>query len=379
MYNILTLNKISKTGLSVLPADVFAISDACDTPDGIILRSFSMHEYEMPASLKAVARAGAGVNNIPIDKCSDAGIVVFNTPGANANAVKELIICGMLMSSRRVVDGIKWVDTLEGQTDVAKTVEKGKADFVGPEIMGKTLGIVGLGAIGRPLANAAVALGMTVVGFDNYITEEGKKQLHESVQIVKTLDELLAVADYISLNVPATAETKGMVNATNIAKMKDGVRILNFARGDLAINADVKAGIESGKIAFYVTDLPTEDIVKVKNIITVPHLGASTPESEENCAFMAAEQMKAFLVDGNIRNSVNFPNLTVPRTTAHRVCVMSKGNENIGADLEAVCKDAKVVASVRGNLGYAIIDAEGEICLKCIGEVAGVVKVVVIA
>ena len=299
MKNILLLNKISKIGLNVLDPDTYACSDSVANPDAIMVRSAAMHDMDIPQSVIAIARAGAGVNNIPIEKCTEAGIAVFNTPGANANAVKELVIAGLLLSSRKIAQGIDWAKTLAGKDDAAKLVEKGKSQFVGPEIEGKTLGIIGLGAIGILVANAAVGLGMNVVGFDPYISVDGAWGLSRAVKHAKTIDEIFAVSDYITIHVPLNDSTKNTICAESIAKMKDGVRILNFARGGLVKDDDIKAALEGGRVSCYVTDFPDASVIGVENVIAIPHLGASTPESEDNCAVMAAKEIKAYIAQKN--------------------------------------------------------------------------------
>ena len=362
MYTILTLNKISDAGLSNLPAD-FNISDKTETPDGVILRSFSMHDMELPQSLLAVARAGAGVNNIPIDQCTEKGIVVFNTPGANANAVKELVIAGLLLSSRNVVGGIEWAKGLEGQADVAKLVEKGKGEFVGPELMGKKLGVIGLGAIGVLVANACSALGMEVYGYDPFVSVDAAWGIYSSVKKAVSLDEIYSQCDYITVHVPMNKDTKGMIHADAIAKMKDGVRILNFARAELVDDEAVKAALATGKVSFYVTDFPTENVLGVKNVIPVPHLGASSPESEENCAAMAAVELREYLLFGNIRNSVNFPNCELPPADKKRITVI---HQNIPSVLSALTSTLaskhinidNMINKSKGDLAYTIIDAD---------------------
>lgn len=371
MFDILTLNKISKNGLKHLPTDQFNIVDQCDAPDGIILRSFSMHEMELPKSLKGIARAGAGVNNVPVDKCTDLGIVVFNSPGANANAVKELVIAGLLMSSRRVVEGINWIQAQAGQEDIPAVVEKGKAEYVGPEITGKTLGVVGLGAIGWKIATAATALGMNVVGYD-VIPKE-----HPEWKIVNNLDELYAEADYITLHLAFNKETKNMINAETIAKMKDGVKILNFARGEL-VDDDAILSALGTKVSRYVTDFPNGKLLGNRDIITVPHLGASTPESEENCAEMAAIEIREFLKYGNVKNSVNFPNCELEYTGKPRVCVAFKGEvaDAVKAGIEAA--GATVVASeckLRGAVGYALFDLDKTVDGAALEGIEGVTGV----
>ena len=296
MYNVLTLNKIAKVGLDRL-GDNYTAANECAAPDAVIVRSAAMHDMELPESLLAIARAGAGTNNIPIDKCTQKGIAVFNTPGANANAVKELVLTGMLLASRNVLGGIAWEKTLKGNGDqVGKMVEKGKSQFVGPEIKGKTLGVVGLGAIGALVANAAVALGMDVIGYDPFLTPAAAAKLDAAVKTTSELDDVYAQADYLTLHVPLTADTKGLVKADTLAKMKDCVRIMNFSRDGLVVSTDILAGIKSGKIAAYVTDFATDDILGEEGVIALPHLGASTPESEDNCAMMAADEIKAYIV-----------------------------------------------------------------------------------
>ena len=308
MYNIKTLNKISNIDMDRFNEN-YKWGDDIENPDAIMLRSFNMHDMEIPKSVKAIARAGAGVNNIPLDKCSEQGIVVFNTPGANANAVKELVIAGILLSSRKIVEGINWAGTLTEEGDnIGKVVEKGKSQFVGPEIKGKKLGVIGLGAIGVLVCNSAYALGMDVIGYDPYISVDAAWSLSRAVHKAASLKEIFEQCDYITIHVPLNDDTKNTINAQTIAEMKDGVRILNFARGGLVNSADILAALESGKVAKYVTDFPDADMINKENIIAIPHLGASTPESEDNCAVMAADEIKDYLENGNIVNSVNFPN-----------------------------------------------------------------------
>lgn len=385
MYNIQTLNKISKIGLSRL-GDNYNCADEVANPDAILVRSASMHEMEMPESLLAIARAGAGVNNIPLDKCSEQGIVVFNTPGANANAVKELVIAGLLMSSRKITAGIEWAKTLKGNGDaVGKMVEKGKSSFAGPEIKGKTLGVIGLGAIGVLVANAAIALGMDVIGYDPYLSVHGALQLSKHVHHVTSLDEVFANCDYITVHVPLTPDTKNIICADNIAKMKDGVRILNYSRADLCNSADVIAAIESGKVSSYVTDFATDDLLGVDGVIAMPHLGASTPESEDNCAKMAADEIKDYLENGNITNSVNFPAAKMARTGEVRYCVLHK---NIPAVLQNilsfVSEQGANVENMenksRKDYAYTIIDVTGATkdLTESIKGVDGVIRVRVI-
>ena len=317
--NIQLLNKIAKVGLAEL-GEGYNVGEDVQNPDGIMVRSAVMHEMEFGSELKAIARAGAGVNNIPIDRCSEAGIVVFNTPGANANGVKELAICALLLAARDVVGGIEWAKTLK--EDVAKQVEKGKSKFAGTELQGKTLGVIGLGAIGGLIANVAIHLGMNVVGCDPYLSVDGAWNLNHRIVHAATYDEVFEKSDYITLHVPATKDTKNMICTENIAKMKDGVKIINLSRADLVAAADVKAAMESGKVSAYVTDFPTEEVLAIPGAVAIPHLGASTEESEDNCAVMAARELDDYLTNGNIKNSVNYPNVDMPRSGAARICVL---------------------------------------------------------
>lgn len=362
MYNILTMNKISQIGLGELDAK-YAVSDSCENPDGIIVRSAAMHEYDFPASVCAVARAGAGVNNIPVDKCTEKGIVVFNTPGANANAVKELVVCGLMLASRKVTAAYDWCKTLKGEGEnVGKLVEKGKSQFAGPEILGKTLGVVGLGAIGRLVANAANALGMKIVGYDPFLTDAAKAELPADAKIVDTLDGIYAECDYITLHLPCVADTKGMINAAAFAKMKDGVRILNFARGELVVSADMAAALADGKVAAYVTDFPSDELIGVENVVAIPHLGASTPESEENCAYMAAVEIREFLEKGNIKNSVNFPNVELDGD-GERVSIIHGNdlgtvNDIIAAFTTSGIETKGFASKAKGNVSYTLISAD---------------------
>lgn len=337
MFKIQTLNQIDPEGLKLFPSGKYEIASEVAAPDGIVLRSFKMHDMELPASLKAVARAGAGVNNIPIEKCTEKGIVVFNTPGANANGVKELVIAGLMLASRDIVDSVIWAKTLIGQGDqVPALIEKGKNNFAGQEIKGKTLAVIGLGAIGVLVANAAKALRMNVVGYDPYISVQHALKLSREVTWVEGIQPLLAQADYITINVPLTPETKGYINKEKFAMMKDDVRILNFARGGLVNTDDLKEAIESGKVARYVTDFPDEEMLKMKNVISIPHLGASTKESETNCAIMAVNQVADFLENGNILNSVNFPAASMDRHDGCRILIANKNVPNMVSQISSV-------------------------------------------
>lgn len=364
MYNILTLNKIAAVGTDRLGAN-YTISDACDTPDAVLVRSASMHDMDMPESLLAIARAGAGTNNIPVDKCAEEGIVVFNTPGANANAVKELVIAGLFLASRDVIGGIEWAKTLKGNgAEVGKMVEKGKSQFVGPEIMGKKLGVIGLGAIGILVANAAKSLGMEVYGYDPYISVDAAWKLKNSINHANSVEEIYKECDYITIHVPLNASTKETINAESIAMMKDGVRILNYSRDGLVNSADMLAALKSGKVAKYVTDFATDDLLCEEGVVAMPHLGASTPESEDNCAVMAADQVKDYLENGNIKNSVNFPALSMARSGDTRICVLHYNKPNVIANVTGALAAAganveNMESKSRGDYGYMVIDVTG--------------------
>lgn len=366
MFDILTLNKIAKIGLDKL-GDNFTVTDEVKNPDGIMLRSFAMHDMELPESLKAVARAGAGTNNIPIDKCSEKGIVVFNTPGANANAVKELAIGALFLASRDVVGGIKWAETLKEEGDaVPKLVEKGKSAFVGPEITGKTIGVIGLGAIGVMVANAANSLGMEVLGYDPFISVDAAWHLSRKIVHVNNINEIFAKCDYITLHLPLNDKTRYTINKDTIALMKEGARIINFSRNELVNNEDLLNAVAEGKIAKYVTDFPSADLIGVENVICIPHLGASTPESEDNCAVMAAKELKDYLENGNITNSVNFPACNAPRETAVRICIIHK---NIPAMINAFTSFfadnniniENLINKSKGDYAYTLIDTASDI------------------
>jgi len=380
MFKIQTLNKIASVGLDELPRDSFEI--ASENPDGILVRSADMHTLELPASVKAIARAGAGVNNIPIDKCSKRGVVVFNTPGANANGVKELVIAAMLLASRRILPGVEWARSLKGKgKEVGPLVEKGKNDFVGPEIKGKKLGVIGLGAIGVMVANDALALGMDVVGFDPYISVEAAWGLARTVRRATSLDQLLAQSDYITLHIPLVDATKGLLGAAQFGVMKKGVRIVNLARGGLVKTADVKAALASGVVSCYVTDFPEDDLLDEKNVIPIPHLGASTPEAEDNCAIMAARQMSDFLRYGNVKNSVNFPNCEMPNMGRTRLVVGNANVPNMVGQITTVLAGDKIniidmMNKSAGELAYNIIDVDGsvsEAVVEKIRKIEGVI------
>lgn len=386
MYNIKTLNKISNVGLSKFDKSRYAYGDDIENPDAIMVRSAAMHDMEMPTSLLAIARAGAGVNNIPVADCTQKGIVVFNTPGANANAVKELVICGLLLSSRKITKAIDWCKTIKNDENVSKSVEKGKSAFAGPEIKGKTLAVIGLGAIGRLVANAAVDLGMSVIGYDPFLSPEAAETLKKEVTINNNLDEIFPLADYLTVHVPLTPETKEMICAENIAKMKDTVRILNFARGDLANSADIVSALEDGRMAAYVTDFPSAEVIGIDGVIALPHLGASTPESEENCASMGAMELIDFLENGNIKNSVNLPAVSLQRSGAARITVIHKNQPNMIATItDTISKDGINIANFldknRGEFAYSIIDVDSEVsaaAVEDIKKIDGVIRIRII-
>ena len=387
MYQVKCLNKISPLGTSRL-GENYHVGEDVENPDAILVRSAAMHDMEFNKNLLAIARAGAGTNNIPVDRCVQEGIVVFNTPGANANAVKELVIAALLLTSRKIVPGIEWAGTLKGKGDeVGKLVEKGKSSFVGPEIAGKTLGVVGLGAIGILVANAAEALGMKVMGYDPFLSVEGAWGLSSNTQRALTLEEIYANCDYISLHVPLTPDTKEMINAATIAQMKEHVRILNFARGDLVNNTDLLKALSDGKVAAYATDFPNDALLGVENVLAIPHLGASTPESEDNCACMAADEIKDYLENGNIKNSVNLPNVSMPRENgAKRVCIIHQNIPNMISTLTGVLANIGVnienmQSKSQKEYAYTILDVTGNVnddTVKAINDNDGIIFVRVI-
>lgn len=364
---IKTLNNIAEKGLNVFKNDNFVIDNNTENPDAIVLRSFNMHAMEFGNHLKAIARAGAGVNNIPVEKCTEEGIVVFNTPGANANAVKELVLTTLMASSRNLFAGVSWTKTLEGQGDqVPKLVEAGKKQFVGKEIKGKTLGVIGLGAIGALVANDALDLDMDVIGFDPFISVDTAWNLSRNVQRAISLEHLFSECDYITVHVPLTDDTKGMFNQKTFSIMKEGVHILNFSRGELVNETDMAAALENGKVGKYITDFPNENVLKMKNAVPIPHLGASTKESEENCAIMASRQVKVFLETGNIKNSVNFPNVSLPYTGKQRVAVYHKNVPNMVGQISLAISSynlniADMINRSRGDYAYTMIDIDNEV------------------
>jgi len=384
MFKIQTLNKISQKGLDLLPHDSFEYASEINNPDGIILRSFKMHDMELPESLKAVARAGAGVNNIPIDKCSEKGIVVFNTPGANANGVKELVLLGLLISSRKVFRGIQWAKSLkDGCDDVTRAIEKGKSDFSGQEIKGKKLGLIGLGAIGVMVANDAEALGMDVTGYDPFMSVDAAWGLSRTIKKAVSFDSIIAESDYISIHVPLNDKTRGMFNKDKFSLMKPGVRILNFARGGLVNNTDLKEAIDQKIVEMYVTDFPDEEVLDCDSIIPIPHLGASTPESEENCAVMAANQLKDYLENGNILNSVNFPECILAQSGTQRILIANKNVPNIIGQFTAILAKeniniADMLNKSKGDYAYNIIDIDGDVNETVINNLKGVKGVLMV-
>ena len=358
MYQVKLYNKISKVGLENLDATKYTCSEDFTDYDAVLVRSAKLHDVEFPKNLKCIARAGAGVNNIPLDRCAQEGIVVFNTPGANANAVKELVVCALMLASRKIVQGANWVKSLAGTPDIGPAAEKGKSTYAGPEISGKRLGVIGLGAIGVKVANAAVGLDMEVWGYDPYLSVDGALSLSRSVKHVTDLDQIFANCDYITIHVPLTPETKNTICEESIAKMKDGVRIINLARGELVDVAAMAKALESGKVAAYVSDFASDEIVAQDNAGTLPHLGASTPESEDNCAKMAVKEISDYLETGTIRNSVNFPNLKVPYEGGYRVCMIHKNIPNMIASITAAvkCNIENMGNRSKGDYAYTIVD-----------------------
>jgi len=366
MFKIQTLNAIDPNGLSIFPQSDYEIASEQPNTDAIVLRSYKMHDMELPSSLKAIARAGAGVNNIPLEKCTDNGIVVFNTPGANANGVKEIVIAGLMLASRDIAESIVWAKTLIGQGDqVPSLVEKGKKNFAGQEIQGKTLAVIGLGAIGVLVANAAKALGMNVIGYDPYISVKHALELSRKVTWVEGIEPLLAKADYVTVNIPLTPETKGYINKEKFAMMKDNVRILNFARGGLIDVADLKVAIASGKVAKYITDFPNEEELKMDGVIAIPHLGASTKESETNCAIMAVNQIRDYLENGNIKNSVNFPEAKMELHNEARILIANRNVPNMVSQISTVLAAEGInidnmLNKRRDEIAYNIIDVDSK-------------------
>lgn len=367
MYAIQTLNKIAACGLERLPRDLYETATEIQNPVAILVRSADMHSMEIPSSVLAIARAGAGVNNIPIAKCTERGIVVFNTPGANANGVKELVIAAMLLCSRKIIEGLDWVQSLKGKGDeVPALVEKGKAQFAGPEIQGKTLGVIGLGAIGVLVANAAVALGMRVLGYDPYISVEGAWKLSREVIKANSIDALITESDYITIHVPLTPETRLLFNRDRLARIKAGARLINLSRSGLVDNEALLAEIRSGRLAAYVTDFPEDELLGVPNVYCIPHLGASTPESEDNCAIMAADQIRDYLEKGHVRNSVNFPDCEMTPSGKDRIIVINRNIPNMVGQITTVLARHNLniedmINKHRGDVAYNIIDVTGNV------------------
>ena len=385
MYSILTLNKIAAVGTDKFDSSKYTVGEEVSNPDAILVRSAKMHDMEFGSNLLAIARAGAGVNNIPVDKCAESGIVVFNSPGANANAVKELAICALLLSSRKITEAAAWAASLKGTPDAPKTVEGGKSKFAGPEILGKTLGVIGLGAIGGKIANAAVDLGMKVVGYDPYLSVNGALHLDPSVKVVTDINEIYTASDYITIHVPYTPDTKNTIDAEQIAMMKDGVRLINLARGELINSEAVVKAIADGKVAKYVTDFADDVVLGVDNVIVLPHLGASTPESEDNCAVMAANELIDYIENGNIKNSVNFPN-AIMNATGTKVCILHKNVPTIIAQITSAVGEAglnidNMVNASKKDYAYTMLDIAGDVTdavADKMSSVDGIIKVRVI-
>ena len=388
MFRIKTMNKIAQVGLNQFPAD-YQVGDSVEGEEGILVRSAKLHDYPFPDTLWGIARAGAGTNNIPVAECAQKGIVVFNTPGANANGVKELVLAALLMASRDLVGGVEWVKAQAAtpDTDVAAAVEKGKSAFVGPELYRKTLGVIGLGAIGALVANVALSLGMEVYGYDPFLSVDTALRLDRHVHVVKDVSELYRVSDYVTIHVPYTPDTRHTINADTIAQMKDGVRVVNLARGELVDDAAMMAALERGKVARYVTDFPNNTITLAPNVVPIPHLGASTPESEDNCAIMAAQQLRDFLENGNIKNSVNFPNVEMERSGVQRLCIIHRNIPAMLANITAqLSGDGVNVENMtnksRGDFAYTLVDvgsAVEESVIDDIRAIDGIIRVRVIS
>lgn len=385
MYNIQTLNKISSVGTDVFDKSKYAVSDNFENPEAIMVRSAKMHDMQFGDNLLAIARAGAGVNNIPVERCAEEGICVFNTPGANANAVKELAICAILLASRKITEAAAWAASLKGTPDAPKTVEGGKSKFAGPEIMGKTLGIIGLGAIGGKIANAAVALGMKVVGYDPYLSVNAALLLDSSVKVVNDINDIYKSCDYISIHVPYTPDTKNTIDSEQIAMMKDGVRLINLARGELINSEAVVKAIADGKVAKYVTDFADDVVLGVENVIVLPHLGASTPESEDNCAIMAANELIDYIENGNIKNSVNLPNASM-NAVGTKICVIHRNVPALIASMTSAVGNAglnieNMFNASKKNFAYTMMDIIGDVTesvTDSIKAIDGVIRVRVI-
>jgi len=367
MYKIQTLNNISPVGLAKLPTDQYSIADEVESPDAIILRSFKMHDMEIPSSLKAVGRAGAGVNNIPLDKMSAVGVPVFNAPGANANAVKELVVASIFIAARNITEAVKYTEALEGEdAELSKMVEAGKKKYAGFEVPGRTIGVVGLGAIGRMVANTCIDLGMNVVGFDPGLTVDGAWQLSSKISRANSVEEMLGAVDFLTVHVPLIDATRDLINADNVGNMKNTAVVINLARGGIINDEAVCDALDAGQLGAYVTDFPNNRTKKTPQVIGLPHLGASTGEAEDNCAVMVAEQVSDYLENGNIRNSVNFPNVSMRRDTPYRLVVSNANVPNMVGQISTIMADAglnihDMINQSRGDIAYTIVDCDTKI------------------
>ncbi|MDD7675946.1 MAG: phosphoglycerate dehydrogenase [Eubacteriales bacterium] len=371
------LNKIAAVGTNELDLDYYEVGADIESPDAIMVRSAAMHDMTFEPEMLAIARCGAGVNNIPVDRCSKEGIVVFNTPGANANGVKELTLCALFLASRRITDGIEWAKTLAGDADAAKTVEKGKSAFAGTEVQGKKLGVIGLGAIGGMVANAALHLGMEVMGCDPYLSVEAAWSLSRNVKRAASYEQIFRECDYITLHIPATPETKNTINADAISVMKDGVKIINLARADLVDAEALKAGLAAGKVSAYVTDFPTPEIIGVSGVVAIPHLGASTEEAEDNCAVMAAHELDDYLRFGNIKNSVNFPNVSMPHSGDVRICLLHSNVPSIISQITAALSEQHInienmINKSKGDNAYTLLEINGSVSDSTVAKIKSI-------
>lgn len=381
MYTVKTLNQISPAGLRSFDPAHFVLDDGAERPDALLCRSADLHQYPFDPCLAAIGRAGAGVNNIPVEECSRRGIAVFNTPGANAGAVKEMVLCALLLASRKIPAALAWVQGLKGETDLQKRVEAGKKAFIGPELGGKTLGVIGMGAIGIQVANTARHLGMEVIGYDPYMSVEAAWKVSRQIAHAVSLEEVYQKSDYITLHVPYTADTKGMVDAAALEQMKDGVRLLNFARGELVETPALLAAVEGGKVACYVTDFAQEELLGVEGVVVLPHLGASTPESEDNCAVMAARELMDYLENGNIKNAVNLPTCRMARSGRVRVCVIHRNIPAMITQISSALSGAglnieNLVNKSRGEYAYTMLDLADELLEPVEGEIRAIEGVV---
>ena len=383
MFKVHCLNRIAKEGLDYL-SDRYVIEDTIQEADAVLVRSANMLDMDLPPNLLGIARAGAGVNNIPLDRCTEKGIVVFNTPGANANAVKELVLAALFLTSRKIYEGIEWTKSLKGKgAEIPKLIEKGKSNFTGPEVAGKKLGVIGLGAIGALVANAAHAIGMDVTGYDPFISVKAAWSLSRAVHRAESLDSLLADSDYISIHIPLLPDTKNFINKDTFSKMKKGVRILNFARGELVNTQDLLDALKDGTVSCYATDFPNDELLNAENVIPIPHLGASTPESEDNCATMASHQLRYYIETGNIVNSVNFPDCDMPRTDTLRITIAHRNIPNMVGQITSLLASqniniANMMNKSKGNAAYTIIDIDGTVSdemLDQISKIEGIIKV----